>query len=126
MIPRVEPVEVGLVLKEQFEALSLQARRKEVKLESQLPAGTVLYADPLLLAEVLHNVLSNALKFSHPGGVVRVLGGEKGDLGRVLVVQDDGIGMPKPVLQSLFDPAINECETPLCQSSLRSRSEMRR
>ncbi len=103
LVPRIEAVAAAPLVKEQFESLAMQAERKKVILENQVPEGLEVMADPLLLAEVLHNLLSNALKFSHEGQRVVVLAEGEGSLGPVLVVMDEGIGMPGQVLKGLFD-----------------------
>ena len=49
------------------------AQRKELALEFAVMEGvTAVLADPSALDQVLDNLLSNALKFSPPGGYVRV------------------------------------------------------
>jgi len=48
--------------------------------------------DPTKLRQVLLNLISNAIKFSEPGGEVHVRG-EEDDTGIVLRVSDNGIGM---------------------------------
>jgi two-component system sensor histidine kinase/response regulator len=71
--------------------------------------ATVEVPDVLVLAEpcalinsVLGNVISNAAKFSHPGGAIEIRG--RVDDGMVcLTIRDHGIGMPPKVLEYLFD-----------------------
>ncbi|HEY4134961.1 MAG TPA: MHYT domain-containing protein [Alphaproteobacteria bacterium] len=64
-----------------------------------------LYGDKRRVRQVLINILTNAFKFSHPGGRVVLTGvidrgGAKGDL--LFVIQDSGIGMsPEEVATSL-------------------------
>jgi two-component system sensor histidine kinase/response regulator len=49
------------------------ARRKDLVLETELPnEDSAVYADALALGQVLDNLLSNALKFSPPGGRILV------------------------------------------------------
>lgn len=58
--------------------------------------------DPHRLSQILHNLLSNALKFTQTGSVT--LSGEvRGDQ-VVLAVQDTGIGIPAPEVERLFEP----------------------
>jgi len=63
----------------------------------------ILETDPVLLYEILTNLLSNALKFTPKGGVVKV----KGDVdihsrGIILVIQDTGSGIPASILMHLM------------------------
>ncbi len=63
--------------------------------------GTI-FADPLLLRRALSNLLSNALKYSAPGGrIVLRAGGLDG--ATVLSVTDTGIGIPAEHLPRLGD-----------------------
>lgn len=60
-------------------------------------------ADPTLLSHtILNNLISNAIKFSSPGGRVRILV-RKLPEGRVeVVVEDQGIGIPPGILANIF------------------------
>ncbi|MCC2955494.1 response regulator [Massilia sp. IC2-477] len=61
-----------------------------------------LDADHVRLSQVLSNLLSNAAKYTPPGGRVRIEGGmEEG--GVVLRVSDTGIGIAQDALGSIFD-----------------------
>ena len=66
-------------------------------LEGQLP----LQADAGRLAQVLDNLLSNALKFTPPGGSV-TLSASNGDGSLHLQITDNGIGIPQEELGQLF------------------------
>ncbi len=61
-------------------------------------------ADPTRLAQVIGNLLSNAAKYTHPGGQIR-LAVEKanGPCEVVIRVQDNGVGIPADVLPRLFE-----------------------
>src|SRR5690606_13677875 len=68
-----------------------------------LPDETIeIDADPVRLAQVLANLLSNAAKYTPPGGHVR-LGAEPGDAEVALTVSDDGIGIPVEKLERVFE-----------------------
>jgi CheY-like chemotaxis protein/two-component sensor histidine kinase len=66
-----------------------------------VPDHLQVNADPLRLAQVLSNLLTNAAKYTTPGGMIRV-GGEQrgGDL--VLTVDDNGIGIDAQDLPRVF------------------------
>ncbi len=59
-------------------------------------AGAVVWGDRLRLAQVLGNLVSNAVE--HGGGQVRVSGELRGGRARV-TVDDDGPGLPAPVAE---------------------------
>ena len=68
-----------------------------------------LYADQLRLNQVLINILSNAIKYTEPGGSVNVeLWEEKaagdGRVGLVYRVADTGIGMTEDFMKTMYQP----------------------
>jgi two-component system, OmpR family, sensor histidine kinase BaeS len=74
---------------------------RRIKVETRL-ADLVVAGDSTRLRQVASNLLSNALKFTPPGGWVRVeLTGEDGQA--VLRVADSGPGIPPEELPRVFD-----------------------
>jgi len=62
-----------------------------------------LTTDPVLLYEMLSNLISNALKFTPKGGMVKI----KGEVdihskGLILVIQDTGQGIPATILMRML------------------------
>jgi signal transduction histidine kinase len=57
------------------------------------------------LVEVVMNLVSNAIKASAAGGTVRV-GIQNGDARALLVVADEGVGIPREVLAQIFAPYV--------------------
>jgi len=87
-----------------------QASDKEIELYLQTPDDdyALLSGDPLRLAQVLINLLGNALKFTRKGEVelkVAAAGDEENEEEALLrfTIQDSGIGIPKEKAASLFD-----------------------
>jgi PAS domain S-box-containing protein len=61
-----------------------------------------VHGDPLRLGQVLHNLITNAVKYSPRGGAVTVRAWSEG--GQVCVaVSDQGIGIPAEAQQRLFE-----------------------
>ena len=58
--------------------------------------------DPARLEQVVVNLLTNALKFTPAGGAIRVAVRAGADTA-ILVVEDEGIGIPEDVLPRIFD-----------------------
>jgi two-component system, sensor histidine kinase len=79
------------------------ASRKDLRLELQLPEHPVFVdADPVRLEQMLGNLIGNALKFSLPGGDIRV--SLEADSGwAVMRVRDAGIGIPAHQLDRVFE-----------------------
>ncbi len=70
-------------------------------------AGFRIWADPDKLMQIIGNVLSNALKYTPRGGVVRMQVEESGpgiaDGHFVLTIKDNGRGMSASQVQSMFE-----------------------
>jgi NtrC-family two-component system sensor histidine kinase KinB len=81
------------------------ASEKDIRLESDMPATLPLaWADARLTGRVLQNLIGNALKFTPPGGVIRVSARVEEKQGRpaiLVAVSDTGPGI-SPEIQSLL------------------------
>ncbi|MEU0566617.1 ATP-binding protein [Nonomuraea sp. NPDC005983] len=76
--------------------------REEVRLVPAVPDDLVVRADPDLLAQVLANLLDNAVRHSPPGGVVTVTGAPHG-AGVRITVTDQGPGIPVSARGRVFE-----------------------
>lgn len=83
------------------DAVSPQAEREGVQLEFD-DAGARVHGDSHRLAQVVVNLLGNAIKFSPKGGTVRVSAVAEGASWRVQVV-DEGRGIPAAELDRVFE-----------------------
>ena len=78
--------------------------RHELALELRLPAQPAVGRfDEVRVAQVLGNLVHNAVKFTPPGGRVRVALERDGHLA-CLTVTDTGVGIAPDLLPVLFDP----------------------
>jgi K+-sensing histidine kinase KdpD len=82
------------------DGLKLVADEKNVLLVNDVPKENRLYGDKSLYREVLHNLVSNAIKFSHSGGTVRVFvpPGQRS----MVAVEDTGVGVPLETLSKIL------------------------
>lgn len=79
------------------------AERQEVELRVEADGPLPVEADEGRIAQILDNLLTNALKYTRPGGHVRVTA--RGDEGGLRVdVEDDGIGFDPARAGDLFQP----------------------
>jgi PAS domain S-box-containing protein len=68
-----------------------------------LPSEPIwVHADSTRLEQVLYNLLSNAAKYTPPGGSIRLVCERDGDTA-VLTVRDNGRGIPAAMLGNIFD-----------------------
>ena len=100
---RREAVELGVVVAQGIETASPLIESRRHRLTVDVPGwGMQIVADPTRLAQVVANLLTNAAKYTDPGGNLRVHAGtEDGTL--VLQVMDDGIGIAPELLPHVFD-----------------------
>jgi len=96
------PVEVGELVTTVVEAMAPTARERSVRVRTELPASPVgLQGDRDRLAQVLTNLLANALEHTPPGGEVSVVA--RGDAaGAEIEVADTGEGIAAEHLPHLF------------------------
>jgi signal transduction histidine kinase len=74
---------------------------RQHRLAVDVPANLHVYGDPLRLAQVLSNLLTNAAKYTHPRGDIRVRADEvEGEL--FMSVEDSGIGIAAEDLPRVF------------------------
>jgi signal transduction histidine kinase len=80
------------------------AMAKNITIDVAIPADRQLRSQRIVLTHnILNNLLHNAIKFSHPGQSVQVSVEESPQPQHArLVIRDQGIGMPSPVLNKLF------------------------
>ncbi len=98
----VEPTRLSSLLTDVASALRPLAHEKALELRVAIVGGDPpVLADPLRVRQIVTNLISNALKFTHQGGVtIRLLALPKEVEVSVL---DTGIGIPAPALPHVFD-----------------------
>lgn len=89
-----------------------RARTKEVQLVVQEgPADVNVKADPLLMREVMTNLLNNAIDAVKPGGRVEISTGRRGNGWPYISVSDNGPGVSEDERPHLFEPHFTTKET---------------
>jgi PAS domain S-box-containing protein len=95
-------VDLDTVVREAVEAGRPRAEQAGVGLTASTDDVPPLEGDPERLAQVVDNLISNAVKFTPPGGEVTVRAGRRN--GRALIeVQDTGMGIPAAEQERLFE-----------------------
>lgn len=77
------------------------ARKKEIKIESDINKNLQIFADYHILQSIIRNILSNALKFTPRGGKIEILGNEK-NKHSIISIADSGIGMDAKMIENIF------------------------
>jgi signal transduction histidine kinase len=86
-----------------IEEIRPAATAKGIQIEASLAPDTTLWGDRGRLAQVVQNLLSNALKFTPNGGRVFVELAQR-DRALVLSVHDTGMGIPPWDQPHVFEP----------------------
>jgi len=84
------------------EEMRPEAQRKHIDLAFSAAAVPRFTVDPARIAQVLGNLISNAVKFTPDGGKVEVSVGMDGDRA-VLAVADTGVGIPAADRERIFE-----------------------
>jgi two-component system, OmpR family, phosphate regulon sensor histidine kinase PhoR len=100
----LEPVEPRVLVRDVVERIRPVAERRGVTVVANGGAsnGPRVAADPARLGQALLNLAHNAVKYSHPGGEVRI-GWESGATSVRFTVADDGIGIPDAHRERIFE-----------------------
>jgi len=97
-----EDLDLRVPIRHAVETVQDEYAARRLKLEVELPqTPLVAFADEARVAQILTNLLSNSLKFTAPGGTVKVNLAEQGD-SAVLTVRDTGVGIEPGLLPQLF------------------------
>jgi PAS domain S-box-containing protein len=100
---RREPLDLVALVRETAAASLPQFEQAGLELRVELPDEPLpMQADPVRLAQVLGNLLTNAGKYTESGGHVRLSLRREG-AEAVLTVEDDGLGIPPEMLPRVFE-----------------------
>lgn len=96
-----ETVDLAVLIAEAADLLNESAQQKSIRICRNLPESIPVFADKAMISTVLRNLMSNGIKFSHPGGKITISTEQKED--KLLIsFTDNGVGMKKVVLDKLF------------------------
>ncbi|MBV9546451.1 MAG: HAMP domain-containing histidine kinase [Chloroflexi bacterium] len=92
--------DLAAIVREQVEIAACRSKRHHVLLEA--PETLACTCDGVRVAQVVANLLNNALKYTPPGDIRVALTRESRNA--VITVQDGGPGIPAQSLSSIFEP----------------------
>jgi len=101
MTLRPQLLELAEVVEECCHMLLITSEAKRISVNNGVRPGTRVYADREVLGLIIRNLLTNAIKFTGPGGAVDVFARLSGDIVTVSV-QDNGVGMEEEQIRRLF------------------------
>lgn len=101
-VPRNDVILLSPMIDEVFADLAPLAERNGISLSREGENITVVGSD-MLLCRMFSNLVENAVKYNHPGGMVKV-DVQQRDRQAVIHVADTGRGIPQEFWQSIFQP----------------------
>lgn len=96
-----EPLDLQMLVQEVVQPFADTERKHQFRLDGLQPTKPVK-GDPLRLAQVLRNLVSNALKYSPQGGPITIYS-KNGEDTVFISVEDNGIGIAREQQEHLFE-----------------------
>ncbi|TGM74076.1 sensor histidine kinase [Leptospira mtsangambouensis] len=90
------------ILKNALDLLNIQAKDKGITWETKVSEDHFVYCDERMTATVLRNILSNAIKYSHPNSKVSIETEKNSDCIEIRF-QDSGVGMGPDLLAKILE-----------------------
>lgn len=102
------PKEISLaeIVLSVFRSQNIAAVNKKIELQSVFNKNIIAFADAGMIETVIRNLVSNAIKFTNPGGSIKVNAVDQKDSIKI-EIEDNGIGMRSDVADSLFNNDTN-------------------
>jgi len=102
IVARKEEVDPLLIIEEVLSVYTYLAGQKKISMENEVRTGMTIRGDKEQLKIIFQNIIGNAVKFTHPGGTIRLFQTFEDDT-VTLHIKDNGVGIPAPKLATLFD-----------------------
>ncbi len=98
-----EKLHLKILLFETMFDLQGQADTKNIHVLDNVSENALIFADKNMIATVLRNLISNAIKFTNKGGSIIISSERQTESNFIkILVEDTGIGIPKDTIDGLF------------------------
>jgi two-component system, sensor histidine kinase and response regulator len=101
MVFNPEYVEIVSMINETTALLDDVAHQKAVRIVKELPHNLPAFADKAMVSTIMRNLISNAIKFTLPGGTIRVNAISENKQVEISI-SDNGVGMNEETRERLF------------------------
>jgi predicted ATPase/signal transduction histidine kinase len=101
MVFNPQPLNMNLLIHEVILLNREVADQKSISISSRLDLNVQVSADKAMISTVLRNLVSNAIKFTHPGGNI-LISTRLNQYEVVINVKDTGVGMNQSKMEKLF------------------------
>lgn len=103
--PDQKPTDLNALVDRTLNTFASTVEERHLTIERRFtPESRTLSLDSTLFARVSHHLLDNAVKFTPPGGRIRVTTAADGLTSPRLVIEDSGPGIPAEHLPHVFEP----------------------
>lgn len=100
---KMEPLQINELIENNILINSRFSENKNISLTRQFEGNLTVFADHNMIALVLRNLISNAIKFTRKGGLIQVTTSKKDNNLVEISVIDNGIGISDELKNHLFD-----------------------
>lgn len=98
-----EKIDIASLAADNIDLLKENAIKKNITISSKIPANTFAFADKNMIGTVIRNLVSNAVKFTNPGGEVKITAAPASTDNFIeITVSDNGIGIKEEDIAGLF------------------------
>lgn len=98
----IKRIDIAALMQGVARKFSVLAQQKGINLSAETPPRLEIDADPARLEQLLAILCDNAIKYTNPGGQVRVSLSTAGNKARI-AISDTGVGIPPEHLPRIFD-----------------------
>ncbi len=100
----LQSIDLGALVRESAQSFEDMGRQRGLKMMVSIAEGPIIIAgDPVRMHQLIANLVTNAIKFTEPGGRVEVSLRADAD-SALLSVRDTGIGIAPEMLDRIFEP----------------------
>ncbi len=103
-------LEIASTISEVVDLYNKSAEQKSICISKKLPPHIAVVADKAMVKTILRNLISNAIKFTNPGGEI-IIGAEKTEKEWIVSVSDNGVGIKAAHIDKLFRIDYNHSTT---------------
>ncbi|MFB6319005.1 sensor histidine kinase [Saccharicrinis sp. FJH54] len=90
------------LIPEVLSRLEPQLTKKDISFDIKLSESLKIRGDKFMLSQIFDNIITNAIKYSDPGGMIRIFSETSGEHDSI-VIEDEGAGMPQEELTKIFE-----------------------
>ena len=98
-----EKIDINALAADIIDLLKEHAIKKNITVSCQIQPNTYAYADKNMIGTVMRNLVSNAVKFTNPGGEVKIIANTASTDNLIeITVSDNGVGIEPEDIDGLF------------------------